>query len=224
MDDPTGARIAKVIVRALKARGYGDVVTFAYAPPGNNIGPAITYFAGNRVTHVISSDIEQLTFQLNARTQQYYPRYAVHTNNNPLGLATVGDQKSQVGSVGVGWAPAYDVAQSEDPGVWSAGERDCLAAMKKGGVVNKGRLAVAFGLAVCDGLELFAQGAALGGHFRAAAVRSGLDRLAAGYSPAATFRSGIRSGRSFVPGGVRDLAWFGDCSCFRYVSAATRAL
>jgi hypothetical protein len=92
MDDPTGARIAKVISRALKARGYGDVVTFAYAPPGNNIGPAITYFAGNRVTHVISSDIEQLTFQLNARTQQYYPRYAVHTNNNPLGLATVGDQ------------------------------------------------------------------------------------------------------------------------------------
>jgi hypothetical protein len=223
LDSPLGARTAKIIVKALKSRGYSDALTYAYAYPGNEIDGAISYFAGNGVTHVLSSDIELLTFQMHASAQQYFPRYGINTNNNPLGLAKLGGAQSQVAAVGAGWAPAYDVTQSQDPGIWSRGEKACLDAMRAGKVSNSGRLAVAFGLAVCDGLELFAQGALAGKGFTASAVRSGIDAIGERFSPAGSFASGIQAGRSFLPGGVRDLAWDEPCGCYRYVSRQTTA-
>lgn len=196
------------------------MVTYAYEAPGDEIAPAVLYFEQHGVTNVISDDIELSTFQTAALEQHYIPRYGISTYNDPAtNLAKVAPAAEQVGDAGVGWAPTYDVAAAQDPGS-TAGEAACLSIMSAGGVTNSDRLAVAFGLGLCDGMLLTAKGASAGGGFTAHAINSGIYRIAPTYSPAFSFATGLVPGRAFVPGAVRDLAWNQGCSCFRYQSTS----
>ena len=218
LDDDTGNAIGKLITRALAAAGYPNVITYAYEAPGDQITSAVLNFEQNGVTNVISDDIELSTFQTAAAEQHYIPRYGINTYNDPAtNLAKVAPASEQVGDAGVGWGPTYDVATGQDPGA-TAGASKCLSVMSAASVQNSDRLAVAFGLAMCDAMQLVSQGASAGAGFSAAAIGRGIDQIAPKFSPAFTFATGLVPGRSFVPGAVRDLAWKTDCSCFAYLS------
>ncbi|MDP9102179.1 MAG: ABC transporter substrate-binding protein [Actinomycetota bacterium] len=105
-DTPLGHADEAILTASLKSAGYRNVVTYAYAPPGNQIDGAVLYFAQSGVTHVISDDIELVTFQLHAQSQHYAPRYGIHTYNAPsTNLEGIGPPSQQVGDVGVGWGP-----------------------------------------------------------------------------------------------------------------------
>jgi hypothetical protein len=220
LDDPVGAQIEKILQSALAAVGYKNVVSFAYEAPGNDIEPAVLNFEQNNVTHVISDDIELTAFQINAVSQHYIPRYGITTYNDPYSnLEKVAPASEQVGDMGIGWAPTYDVSDSADPGPTGPGESTCLALMAAGGVTYSDRLAKAFALSLCDGMLLTVKGAEASRALSAAGIYQGVDRIAPTFSSAFSFATGLRPGRVFVPGAARDLAWNAGCSCFHYRSS-----
>lgn len=219
LDNPLGARIGNIIKQALKAQGYSNVITFAYGYPGNNIGPAVTNFSGNGVTHVISADIELSAFQTYAAPQHYIPRYGIHTYNDPYtNLSLVAPASQQVGDIGVGWAPTYDVSDQQDPGIKGPGEQTCLALMKKGGVTYSDRWAKANAMPLCDTILLATQGAVAGEGLSPDALYQGILKVSPKFSSAFAFATGLTANRLFVPGAVRDLRWNTTCSCFAYAS------
>ncbi|MHB8451656.1 MAG: type 1 periplasmic-binding domain-containing protein, partial [Mycobacteriales bacterium] len=217
---PVGTQVASIIRGALAQAGYPNALVYQYNQPGDEIQPAILYFNGHGVTHIISDDIELTAFQISAESQHYYPRYGVSTYNDPYSnLQNVSPAAENTGDLGVGWAPTFDVSDQNDPGVTGPGERECLADMANAGVHNSDRLAEAFGLAICDGIRLAAQGAVAGGGLTGMDIYQGLMRIAPSFSSAFNFANGLGPSQLFVPGAIRDLAYFSSCSCFRYTSS-----
>jgi hypothetical protein len=223
LDDPAGARIGKIVQKALARAGQTDVLTYAYPYPGNDIGPAVLNFSGNGVTHVISTDIELSAFQTHAQSQQYFPRYGISTYNSPYtNLKTIAPAQQQIGDVGVGWAPSFDVYDTEDPGRPSAGDTRCMKLMAAGGQGLSGqRAARALAESMCDSLFLITTGAVAGGGLDATQILAGAVKLAPTFSSAVSSgTSGLAVNKLFVAGGSRDLAWYVDCQCFKYSSPA----
>lgn len=217
-DTPEGARTAKVIIGALSAAGHPGAISYRYQPPGNNIQPAVLYFAGNGVDHLISSNIELSTFMTSAENQRYRPRYGITTFNSPLAnLASLAPAAQNQGAVGIGWAPNYDVSAANDPGVRGPGQQSCDTAMRAAGLNYKNkRLAGAFAYSICDGFQLLAQGAKAGKGLTAAAIRAGSVALGNRFANALSFGSALHAGSTFVPGTVRDISYVSSCSCYRY--------
>ena len=220
-ESTSGARIGKTIVSALARGGYPGALTYKYTPPGNQIQGAVLYFAGNNVTHLISSDIELSAFMSNAESQGYRPRYGVSTYNSPLAnLQGLGGPNQNKGAVGVGWAPNYDVERSADPGPRGAAQKRCDNALTAKGQGNQSeRLAIAFGYSICDAFQLYVQAAQAGGGLDAAAVQRGSAALGPRLGTALGFASSLRQPAPFLPGRVRDIAWTPSCSCYRYGTA-----
>ena len=174
------------------------------------------------MTHVVSSDSTLIAFQISASSQGYRPRYAVTTYSAPQGyLQNVAPKDQQVGDVGVGWAPSFDVDDQHDPGSTGPGDVECREMLKKGGQTFSGkRLALALAFAFCDGIRLIDLGATAGGGLSGEQVYQGIQKIAPTFSTAFSFANGLSPSRLFVPGAVRRLAWSTDCSCFSYTSKA----
>lgn len=221
-DTPLGHADEAIITASLKAAGYPKVVTYAYPPPGSDIDGAVLNFAQNGVTHVISDDVELVTFQIHAHSQKYAPRYGINTYNAPgTNLEPLGPPSQQVGEVGVGWGPALDTDAANDPGTFGPGVSTCRALMTRAHVTSSDRLAEAFAMIVCDAVRLsvrgMVDGKGLDGRSIAAGAASAGGSLPSGF----TFASGLGNSRPYLPAAVRDLAWSTGCSCFRYVGTTT---
>jgi hypothetical protein len=214
---PVGTRIGTIIDQALTAAGHPGAVTFQYNLPGNNIQPAVLYFAGHGVTHIISSDIELFAFQNSATGNQYYPRFALTTYNAPYNnLELHSPANANDGAMGLGWAPYLDVSDANDPGAVSSGRQQCLATMAAGGQHFSGeRLAGAFASAICDAFRLIALGAP-GNGFAAGPLYQGIMRAAPGLSASIGFGNALSPAKLFVPGAARTLSYSQGCSCMRY--------
>lgn len=224
-DTSLGRSDEAVITASLKKAGYTDIVSFAYPPPGSDIDGAVLNFAQNGVTHVISDDIELVTFQIHAQSQKYAPRYGIHTYNAPsTNLEPLGPPSQQIGEVGVGWGPTLDTAADNDPGVFGPGVSTCRALMAKNHVTSSDRLAEAFAMIVCDSVRLGVRGMLAGEGLDGLSIFRGTTQSGPNFEPGFTFRSGLDAQHVFVPSGVRDLAWNSGCSCFRYVGTTTHRM
>jgi hypothetical protein len=213
-----GIRVSKTVRNAFVRAGYPDTVTFQYAK-ASNLSPAVNYFKGNGVTHLVVTDIQLTAFQGSAGQQQYHPRYGITTYNDPYSNLETSDFSpagANVGAMGVGWAPNFDVGPANDPAP-SVGAKSCLAVMSKGGQTFSGkRLAQAFASSICDGMYLTVKGAVAGHGLDGAAIGNGVALLGSTYSPANGFQAALTPSKRFVSGLARDVSYVEGCSCFRY--------
>lgn len=220
--DDVGIRVGKLLTKVLADAGHPGAVVYQYAQGNSDLSAAVLQFSGNGVTHVVAADSTLIAFQISASSQNYHPRYAVTSYNAPQGyLQNVAPKDQQVGDVGVGWAPAFDVDDQNDPGSTGPGDVECRAMLKKGGQTFSGkRLALTLAFAFCDGIRLIDQGAVAGGGLSGEQIYQGIQKIAPSFSTAFSFANGLRPDRLFVPGAVRPLAWSTGCSCFSYTSKA----
>ncbi len=226
-DTPEGIRVAGILTKSLAAAGQSVKSTFRFDPDNNSTtSSAVIQFRSAGVDHVIGTESTLVSFQLQASTQGYRPRYGVHTLNAPLTfLQTNGGASQNTGDVGVGWAPAFDVDDAHDPGAFNSGVTLCSQIMKAGGQNTTGkRLARAVSLAFCDGIRLIAESAVQGGGLTGLNIYNGVQKVGPSFASAFSFAPGLGQNRLFVPGGVRPLLFDSGCACFRYASTATTRL
>ncbi len=157
-----GKRTASLLQAEIARAGYPGSVMYTYAQASDGQSASVQKFQQEGVTHVIVTDVELLAFQSSAQSQQYKPRYgvnsynALYTNVETSPLAPPGAQN---GAMGVGWAPALDVGEAQDPKA-SPGSAACLKIMSDGGQSLRGkRLAQVVAFSFCDVLGLVQRGA-----------------------------------------------------------------
>ncbi len=223
---PAGTRVAAEIKGALASAGYPGALVYQWTDASQGQNSSVQYFNGNGVDHIIVADLELTAFQNSAQTQQYKPRYGISTYNDPYtNLETLSPKGANNGALGIGWAPAYDVSDQNDPGSTGKGEATCLALNKAAGQNFSGkRTARLFAFAACDALLLSVEGAKAGGGLRYDAVYKGALAIAPTFSTAVSFgNAALTPSHLFVSSSARDLAYFTDCSCFKYTSKAATA-
>jgi ABC-type branched-subunit amino acid transport system substrate-binding protein len=216
--DDIGKRVGAVVIKALRASG-AEAVDYYYADATNQ-GSAVLNFAGNGVTHVIAVNSDLVQFQTSASSQNYRPRYGITTLNAPVTFLEANSPQGQNnGAMGVGWAPSFDVNDSNDRYATPA-EAECKAVMAKGGQSFSGkRLAEAVAFAFCDGIRLIVQAAAAGNGLTGPAIYQGVQKVNRGFRTAFSFSNGLGGDRLFIPGSARDIQWNAQCKCVRYTSA-----
>ncbi|MCU1601241.1 MAG: hypothetical protein JWO22_1950 [Frankiales bacterium] len=223
---PAGTRVAAEIKDALASAGYPGALVYQWTDASQGQNSSVQYFNGNNVDHIIVADLELTAFQNSAQTQQYKPRYGISTYNDPYtNLESLSPKGANNGALGIGWAPAYDVSDSNDPGITGKGESTCLALNKAAGQNFSGkRTALLFALAACDSILLTIEGAKAGGGLRSDAIYRGALTVAPHFSTAVSFgNAALTPSHLFVSSSARDLAFFTDCSCFRYTSKGATA-
>lgn len=216
-----GTRVAAEIKQALANAGYPGALVYQWTDASQGQSQSVQYMQGNNVDHVIVADLELTAFQNSAQSQQYKPRYGISTYNDPYtNLETLSPKGANNGAMGIGWAPAYDVSDSNDPGSTGSGQARCLKANAAAGQDFTGkRTAKLFALAACDSIYLAAAGAANAGGLDAASIYRGALAVAPRFSSAVSFgNAALTPQHLFISSSARDLAWFTNCSCFRYTS------
>lgn len=222
--EPQGKRTGQAITKALAAAGLGRTFVYQYSRPEDGQNSSVNYFKGNGVTHVIVTDVELSAFQQSAASQQYSPRYGITTYNAPypnLEGSGITPPGANNGAMGVGWAPALDVSDANEPSA-PAGWPRCAKAMTAQGQVFSGkRLAHAYAAMMCDSLFLIDAGAETGGGFSVGALRAGIVAAGPRFPSAFSYGTSLGSATPYVAGVVRDISWVTDCSCMRYGGTQT---
>jgi hypothetical protein len=216
-----GTRVAAHLKAALAAAGHPGALVYQWSDASQGQGASVNYMQGNGVTHVIVADLELTAFQNAAQSQQYKPRYGISSYNDPYtNLETLSPKGANNGAVGIGWAPAYDVSDANDPGATGPGLKRCLEIMAKGGQTFAGRrTAKLFALATCDSVLLAMEGARSARGFDASAIYAGALKISPSFSTAVSFgNSALTPTHRFTPSSARDLRWYPDCECFKYAS------
>ncbi len=218
-----GGRVGKLLKDLLTRAGYQTFV-YQYADATEGQSKSVSYFSGNRVTHVIVTDVELTAFQSSASSQNYKPRFGVTTYNDPysnLENSGLTPPSANNGALGIGWAPNFDVSPANDPHR-SPGAAACDKAMSASGQSFAGkRLAQAIAYSMCDSMNLIADGANKGNGFSGPAIAAGIVASRSTFAVANGFTAALTSSKHFVSGTARDLAWVSSCSCFRYGAAVT---
>jgi len=185
----------------------------------SSISSAVLQFSSDRVDHVISVDGAVNVFMLTAEQQQYRPRYALSTYMGPSSATAVVAPPAQLrGAVGVGWQPVSDLPVSQP--VDSPGRRQCENDLRATGQSLTSSSALFIAYSVCDAIRLFVRLSTLAGSLDPAALQAAQVRLGSSFSSALNLRSayGLHWSHNAGAGGVRDLRFDDDCSCFEYAA------
>lgn len=220
-----GARTAVALKKALADVGYPGAISFAFKQASDGQQASVNYFKGNKVTHVIVTNVELTAFQTSANNQQFRPRYGITSYNDPYtnlegsGLTPAGQNN---GAMGIGWAPSYDVSDSNAPTL-STGAANCQKVMTAGGQKFGGnkRIARGFAESTCDFFYLVVQSASSSNALDGTAIGAAAISLGSAFKPAIGFAAALQPGRLYVPGQARDLSWVSACKCFKYGAGST---
>jgi hypothetical protein len=178
---------------------------------------AVLKFQGDGVDRVLTLDYQgtlQYFFMNTAESQQYRPKYGLATWSDAEFLRANGSAAQLVGSTGIGWMPAYDLAIRQLP--MDEPRKRCLAVMKAAQMpALEAQTDSLIQLRACE--EVFfaerllntAQDLSTGG-LAAAAAALGAQPSYSGFAQA--FSATKRWGGS----AYRDLAFDSSCSCFSY--------
>lgn len=183
---------------------------------------AVLYMKDRDVDHIVflsAAGGPPLFFMTAAQSQGYFPTYGLGSPDSPSFQQQNAPYTQLRGARAVGWAPAFDVLDSEGPPLSSA-EKRCLDVHAKGGTNYGTRTeAAAIAMAFCDMVWLFeAAGKAAGRELTKESWSSALAALGSRHETVMTFRT------QFVRGGFdgavayRPMAYddSANCRCFKY--------
>lgn len=221
------------LLPALKRLGYNPIVARIapintasdYTAQAAAVKSAQLTFATNGVTHIIPFESNgglSTLFLPTARTQAYYPRYAVYTASAAQALldANVAEPKQFNGAVGFGWMPAVDLPSDFNPdnGKYSnANRRYCLKVMKANGITFDSGNAQAIALNSCASLYLLKTVMdKLPSQVSLSSVLSTIESLGTSYQKAGGIGQEFRPGRRDPANKAYYWRYFADCTCLHY--------
>jgi hypothetical protein len=218
-DNADTRAVVKILAGAFSRAGHPPADEVFYADQ-QSLQAAVLRFRSDGITHVVDTDEFVFLFMQNAESQDYRPRYAINTLNGPaLLLQGIVPPRQLGGSVGLGWAPTFDVdgQHNVDP----PGARVCEDVMRKRGPQydEQKRYAHAYFFYYCDATRLLAAAAVKAGGLAPDQIREGVRLVADGLQPAFTFSNALAPGMPAVPGTARDLEWSTACTCYRYAGS-----
>ena len=218
-----------IVERITDAQTAGDIGGEAAA-----IKSAELTFASRGVTHVIvfeeKAGVSELFLQA-ARSQSYYPRYAVNSSNGPQALLSAGLMTTQQahGAVGYGWLPNLDLlpAQNPDNGRYATPERrHCAAVMKSHHISFDSSNAQGIGYIACT--ELYLLKAALDrtpSHVTLSTFLQAISSLGSSYQPAGGLgpvSQTFAPGRNDPQDSAYDMSYDDKLGCFVYTGTRQR--
>jgi hypothetical protein len=214
-DDPDSSRASDDLVRALTQAGHAPVVVYKYGNYASDANSEVLKMRSNNVTHVIVLDASLFVFATAAEAQHYRPRYGVHSANAPSTEAGIAPAGQNVGAVGVGYQPTFDIATQS--GELTPGGGLCRGIMTANGQTFAGkRYAESYAMEICDWMRLVAESALSARGFTRQAILAGLGTIGPSFASALTFASGLKPPYPILPGAARDLQYQMSCSCFAY--------
>lgn len=214
--------------RELQARGIAVAAEAGYAAgdpsqmSAQMSGLALKFKAAGVKRIVVVDCCAQvlLLFTTAARSQGYHPMYTITSADVPNTVESLVSPSDLAGAVGIGWAPAIDVAPARAPRPNSASAL-CTSIYKAAKVDTSGALAGGFAAGYCDGFLFLHDVYARAGSTSLPAWRSTVDRLGGSYVSPVTFTTWFGPGRFDGVQQTRDLRYDTGCSCFRYSSPLT---
>ena len=197
--------------------GAGDTGAVA-----SQVQAAVLRFRERGVDRVFLEGVPMVVFAQSAESQGYRPGYFVTSTTGGAALEP-NIPKAQLANVrGYGWMPQIDVNANNHPPK-TASQQRCLTLLKSQGVVPSQYNDFHSAYTTCDGLFLYE--AALrrtGGDERAASVAAAIGALGSTHAGVGVHetRTSFAGGRREAPAVYRAWSYVGDCSCFRFRSAA----
>lgn len=183
---------------------------------------AVLYMKDKNVDHIVflsAAGGPPLFFMTAAQSQGYFPTYGLGSPDSPSFQQQNAPYTQLRGAQAVGWAPAFDVLDSEGPPLTSA-EKRCLAVHEKGGTEYSGRTeAAAVAMAFCDMVWLFEAAAnGAGRTLTKESWSSALAGLGTRHESVMTFRTQFSRGGSDGAVAYRPMAYddSAGCRCFKY--------
>ena len=184
----------------------------------------ILQFQGDQVTHVLFSgslggEYAAFLTMKAAEDQQYQPKWAVASDNNPSDLYPAGTPERQLANTwGMGWNTMRDIGDSAPP--VSANDRTCRELLRKTGQ----QPASEWGRAVCTVLQFLQAAFAQANEVSAAGLAGGVGRLGDSFASVFTLDGATRFAPGRHEGAVtgRLLRWDAATDRFRYTTPTER--
>ena len=197
--------------------GAGDAGALA-----SQVQAAVLRFRERGVDRVFIEGVPMVVFSQSAESQGYRPGYFVTSTTGGAALEPNVPRGQLVNVRGYGWMPQVDVNANNQPPK-TASQQRCLALLKSQGVVPSQYNDFHAAYTTCDGLFLYE--AALrrtGGDDRATSVAAAIAALGTSHEGVGVHetRTSFAGGRREAPAVYRAWSYVGDCSCFRFRSAA----
>lgn len=168
----------------------------------------------NRVVVVGGSRL--LAFLVNtAVPQEYFPRYAVTSFDNPDFLKREMPM-ALAGSIGISIQPAFDVAEEEYPRPGNDAEKWCIDALDAGGHTFEERANMREALIYCDAVRLLNKAGALLGDddLTVESLTRAFTLLGEAWQSASNYSSAFAEGAFDGVAGFRATVWEPDCTCY----------
>jgi hypothetical protein len=195
------------------------------------VSSAILKFRSLGVNHVLLFDGTAgvfsgagltILFMNAAGSQAYHPEYGL---NSTSGLSTVVPDvpASEIAnSMGIGWLPSLDLDSADYAAQpQSANAKTCLKVMAAAGQKATTANAQAVAYTVCD-FFFFMQTAfsRVTGPLNQASAVAAIQSLGSGFPVISTFQDDFTATQHDGVELVRNAAYYGSCSCFRYTTPA----
>lgn len=225
--EPSERLLTRVIKPRLAHHNFRVEDDAAFVPPDSTAGigalaaqasSVALRFRSKGITHALflaTTGPLLFVFTAAAESNGYRPRYGVTSTDEPESNQNNDPPAQLRGAMGVGWQPAYDVAEEQDPKDNPAQAR-CQNSLKKRAVNVPSRLFLFNVLAVCDGLFFLKATLDRAGALTPAGVRAAADRLGTAYQSPLTFATRFGPGRFDGVSAVRLLVFDEACGCFKY--------
>ena len=188
-----------------------------FGSTGAELGNAIIRLKAANVDHLMILDEGTLAFLFmpEAESQDYHPRYGLHSQNIPQVLSVNVPAAQLHASVGAGWVPTLDVDFAQDPG-GMPGLTLCQAIYNKAGVELKERVTESFAMRYCDSLRFLKAALDRAPSFDRAGLRAGVEALGHDHQSSLTLSAVFGPGRHDGADEVRPFAFDDACACFAY--------